>query len=417
MILGFNKSPGAYIDSQYPHDISEKLNVKTSDLMNIYALHRMRRMEPNYLQMKIKSVSVASFYTGFSFKHYVGRPDYAITIFLSENDVLPNNFEGMIRRIAYELLPDRDSLTFEEQFIEYFNLLKEGDLEPYWEEYIEGEGSKIATIQSNKADEEKEGESGETIGVAAPIEDLSFDDQFDQLEKEELKEEIKELQQIINEKNEKIRELTKKLTEGLEEDSMHTEQIQILQAQLNDANAKVDDWSMKLADLAEKNAILMETVRKLTEMSMQQTEEMERQGRKILDLKKEIEDKVNQIENLKTKLENSEAKATQSTISEEEIEKKNEKIEKLTKEKKDLNSKIADLEKELKQIKDQCNDHLETIVNLKKEIKEVKESKASQTADEQEDLYEKIIDLKKDLKIIRRERDHYKKIVQDNNLL
>ncbi len=42
MILGFNKSPGAYVDTQYPSEISERLNVKTSDLMNLYALHRMR---------------------------------------------------------------------------------------------------------------------------------------------------------------------------------------------------------------------------------------------------------------------------------------------------------------------------------------------------------------------------------------
>jgi chromosome segregation ATPase len=389
MIMGFNKSPGAYVDVQYPEDIVDRLNVTTSDMMNIYALHRMRNMEPNYIQMKIKGVSVASFYSGFSFKHYVGRPDYAVTIFLSDDDVLPNDFEGMLRRFAHYILPKRADLDFEIMFKEEFDALQTFELDPYWEEIIEGEGSKIMTIQADEDSLVKEG-----APLAPQKDELNFDDQFDQLEKDELKEQIKELQDMVREKQDKIRDLTEKIAQ--QASAEHGGGVQILKQQLDEQDKKLDDWSLKLADLAEKNAILMETVRKLTEMSMQQTEEMERQGRKLLDDKKLLEEKNALIEELKQ----SAGEATNET------EASGAAIE-------ELNTKIEELDARNKK-------YLDTITDLKLEIKNLKTKQEQSTESDttvQKDLAEQIIELKKDLKVIRRERDHYKDIVKEKNLL
>jgi len=454
MILGFNKSPGAYIDTKYPDNIDERLNVKTSDLMNIYALHRMRRMEPNYLQMKIKNVSVASFYTGFSFKHYVGRPNYTLTVFLSDNDVLPKDFEGMIRRMAYDLLPKRTELLFDEMFVETFEDLKRYELEPYWEEYLEGEGSKIATIHADvSADEQLERESEEKSKETAQLEELNFDNQFEQFEKDELKEEVKELRQTIKEKNEKIRILTKRITEQVSVDSDHSEEVVILKQQLDEQDAKLDDWSMKLADLAEKNAILMETVRKLTEMAMDQTEEMERQGRKILDQRSVLEGKDALMDELRGKVVDAKVEGVQASfIDTEELDEYKQEIDKLIEENQSLKKQIEglkteggdapvgdsaaidDLKEEIEKLKDEKRDFIQEIkeylanqnkinkenTTLKEKIDELEEKvKDHDEADESitEDLAEQIIELKKDLKIIRRERDHYKKIVKEKDLL
>ena len=389
--MGFNKSPGAYVDVQYPESIVDDLNVTTADMMNIYALHRMRNMEPNYIQMKIKGVSVASFYTGFSFKHYVGRPDYAVTIFLSDDDVLPNDFEGMLRRFAYYILPKRADLDFDILFQEEFTDLESFELEPFWEEIMEGEGSKIMTIQ---ADDEPTAEEEAAAAAAAPkMEDLNFDDQFDQLEKDELKEQIKELQDMVREKQESIRDLTEKITQ--QASAEHAGEVEVLKQQLDEQNAKLDDWSLKLADLAEKNAILMETVRKLTEMSMQQTEEMERQGRKLLDDKKLLDEKDTLIEELQSGITSAGDSGAEGAANEE------------------LTQKLEKLEAENKT-------HIDTIAELKLEIKDLK-AKAEQSADSdsgaQNDLADQLIELKKDLKVIRRERDHYKNIVTENKLL
>ena len=86
MILRFNENFEAFIDAQYPNDLSESLNIKASDLMNIYTLHRMKEEQPNFFQMEIKDFSVASLFTGFSFKKYVGYPNHAITVILSDEN-------------------------------------------------------------------------------------------------------------------------------------------------------------------------------------------------------------------------------------------------------------------------------------------------------------------------------------------
>lgn len=385
MILGFHKSPGAYIEKEHPEGVSEKLNVSTADLMNIYALHRMRRMEPNYLQIKIKNVNVASFYTGFSFKHYVGRPNYCITVFLSPDDNPSNDFEGMLRRIAFELLPRQEEFDFETDFVSYYEQLRIESIEPFWEEVLEGEGSKIATISADDIDEKMEREKA-PVKEEPQAQELSFDKQFEQFEKDELKEEVRDLQKMVNEKNEKIRELTRQITEKVGETSDHSEEIQLLQGQLDEANKRLDEWSEKLADFNEKNAILMETVRKLTEMSNDQNEEMERQGSQIIDLKKKLGEKDELIQQLQNKFMNAKTEAAGQT---------HEVVQKLT------------LENQT---------HLDTITELKLEIKKCK----SQIEDEQnthEELSEQIIDLKKDIKVLRRERDHYKDLVKEHDLL
>ena len=72
MILRFNENFEAFIDAQYPSDLSESLKIRASDLMNIYTYHRMKKEEPNFFQMEIKDFNVASFFTGFSSKKFVG---------------------------------------------------------------------------------------------------------------------------------------------------------------------------------------------------------------------------------------------------------------------------------------------------------------------------------------------------------
>ncbi|MBA7592976.1 hypothetical protein ES708_35181 [subsurface metagenome] len=88
-----------------------------------------------------------------------------------------------------------------------------------------------------------------------------------------------------------------------------------------------------------------------------------------------------------------------------------------------LNSEIVRLEKEIKNLKNeveksqnQITIHIDTITNLKLDAKNLK-SKISSKDEEKETLKDQSLDLKKEIKVLRRERDHYKKIVKENNLL
>ena len=152
IILGFEKYSKTRIDTQFPSNICEFLGVTTETLKGLVEHHMNKKMEPNYIELTLQDeVNVASFYSGFSFRHYVGNPNFAVCIFLSQDDILPDEFEGMMRRIAHELLPKREALNFDDILRQYYEMLKKEELLPYWEEIIEGE---ISVITAKKKEEE-----------------------------------------------------------------------------------------------------------------------------------------------------------------------------------------------------------------------------------------------------------------------
>ncbi|GAH36484.1 unnamed protein product, partial [marine sediment metagenome] len=58
-------------------------------LSTVFEEHKRVKTGPNYLEMQIKrDLSVASFFTGHSSKHFIGKGDHVITVFLSDEDVL-----------------------------------------------------------------------------------------------------------------------------------------------------------------------------------------------------------------------------------------------------------------------------------------------------------------------------------------
>ena len=158
MILGFNENSEAFITAQYPGDLFESLNINMDDLTDIHMLHWTNKKEPNFFQIELADFRVASFYSGFSSGRYVGLPNYAITVFLeteeSEKMDIPKNFEGLLRRIAHILLPKKDNNPdFDDMFKEFFLMLKNKDLEPYWEEI---EKDKIPILSDISAGDVKE---------------------------------------------------------------------------------------------------------------------------------------------------------------------------------------------------------------------------------------------------------------------
>ncbi len=138
VILNLQKNSEPTIDVQYPEGITEELQISTSGLLSLFEQHKTVKTGPNYIEMQIKrNVSVASFFTGHSERSFLGKPDHAITIFLSDDDTLPRTFEGQVRRIAFELLPKREDPDFYDQFVQCFELLRKGELDPYYQQMPE----------------------------------------------------------------------------------------------------------------------------------------------------------------------------------------------------------------------------------------------------------------------------------------
>jgi DNA repair exonuclease SbcCD ATPase subunit len=407
MILRFNENFEAFIDAQYPSAISENLHIKVSDLMNIYTLHRMKKDEPNFFQMEIKNFNVASFFTGFSLKQYVGCPDYAISVIFSDEDVnedvFTEDFEGMVRRVAYELLTKRDDPNFNEILKEYYIMLRNGDLSPYWEESNEEEINKIVKIPTANIKEENEeielSQEKTTEKIASELkaevidqsEDKTFEERFDKLEKEVLEQEIKTLKMLLKEKSEKNKELSNQLT-----------------AQRSDVS-ELDEWKSKYEKLKEENETLAENLNKLIEISSQQNKEIDQQVNKINKFKISIEEKSTQIDNLKSEIDNIKNQFEESNKFGEEIEDLKRKFEILKRENDKLN-------KEIEKLNNDNEIHIDNIASLKLKLREFKNKLTSEES-VQDNLAEAIIDLKKEIKVLRRERDHYKNIVKEKDLL
>lgn len=411
MILRFNENFEAFIDAQYPNDISESLNIKASDLMNIYTLHRMKEEQPNFFQMQIKDFNVASFFTGFSFKKYVGYPNHAISVILSDEDLkneeLAKNFEGMVRRVAFELLNKKSEPNFIKMLKKFYIILGNGDLEPYWEESNEEEFNKVDIIPTeDKRDVPKQMELSQNlisedtkpelkskhesiIKRSQPDEELKK--RFDKLEKEVLEQEIKNFKMLLKEKSDKIKEITKQLTNQQSEIS------------------KIEEWKQKYEKFKKENEILTTNANNLTELSNQQKEKIDSQSEKLNQIMEDLNDKNIQIVNFKSELEKSKDQIGESKKIKKEAEDLKNQIDIIKNENENLKKGIEKLAKD--------NDlHIDNITNLKLKLKEFK-SKLTSEVSVQDNLAEAIIDLKKDIKVLRRERDHLRNIVKENNLL
>ena len=237
MILNLNESSEPNIDVQYPENICDDLAISTSGLLSLFEQHKAVKTGPNYLEMQIKrNVSVASFFTGYSNRSFLGKPDHAITIFLSDGDTLPRNFEGQVRRIAFELLPKREEENFYEQFVKYFELLKNEELDPYYQQMLE-------------------------------------------------------LEQDLSSKKKRIDDLAQKVSTLVSDKSEHLQNVQALKDETDGLYSKMDNWSSQMAELNEYNVTLTVKIRDFTKLTTKQKEELEQKEEQILKLRKIIRDR------------------------------------------------------------------------------------------------------------------------------
>ncbi|MHA1933085.1 MAG: hypothetical protein ACW96X_11115 [Promethearchaeota archaeon] len=237
VILTLSKNSEPAIDVQYPEGITEELQISTSGLLSLFEQHKTVKTGPNYIEMQVKrNVSVASFFTGHSERSFLGKPDHAITIFLSDDDTLPRTFEGQVRRIAFELLPKRDEPDFYDQFVKCFNLLKRGELDPYYQQMLE-------------------------------------------------------LTQDLSSKKERIDDLAQKVSLLVSDRSDHLRNVDALKDEINGLYVKMDNWSAQMAELNEYNASLTMKIKAMSQSSTQQKDGMKQKDEEITELRDVLKEK------------------------------------------------------------------------------------------------------------------------------
>ncbi len=237
IILHLNKNSEPTIDVQYPETICDDLQISTSGLLSMIEQHENVKSGPNYLEMQIKrNISVASFFTGHSQRSFLGVPDHAITIFLSDDDTLPKTFEGQVRRIAFELLPKKGQMEFYEEFVRCFELLKRGELDPYYQQMIE-------------------------------------------------------LTQDLGSKRKRIDDLAQKVSLLVSDRSDHLRNVDALKDEINGLYTKLDSWSAQMAELNEYNANLTRKIKDFNRTTKTQKEALQQKEGQIFELKSVIEEK------------------------------------------------------------------------------------------------------------------------------
>jgi len=451
MILATNES-GPYIDIQHPKNLSDELQVKSSVLLSLFNQHRISRREPHYIEMKIKKeVSVAIFFTGFSYDRYVGKPIFEIIVFLSEEDVLTKNFEGMLRRIAHELLPQQEAPVFRDLLVDYYELLEKQQLGPYWEE-SSGKIERVEKIESIESSEvknklnaineekdmiqEEEAMSQDQENIDNLLDKIKpdletkkkvqenayiFENQFETLDKEQLINVIHQLQHLVKEKNKTSELINKKLNEQASVQIRPSQDNEAIEKQLDEQNLLLAEWRKKIDDLDKKNRELNDTVMKLKGKSNYQAKEIKSKSLMIDELTKKLEEKgtpgleIKNIENIKGESERLQQKIKALTQKVEEQEKSLESQkdnEKIKSENEDFQQKIKKLSQKLEE--------KEKIILSQKEIDIIKNKNLNLTNELQvfnSRLKEKdkIIEASKNFDKIKNDNENLKKLCEDLN--
>ena len=305
-IIAYTKSPGAYIESEYPPKLTASLQFEPADVMNLYALIRGKDMFPKFMIATIKGILIAAFYSGFDFRHYIGRPDYVVAIFLDKGENA-DSLENQLRQLARDLLPRREEEMFPEILQEAFKDLQAGLIRGIGpeEEIKEPDAYQRAKISEREIMKGKDGEIGRVenpqatergVGqlLAQSLEEITT--QFKSMELEEYKNRVKNLEDQLKKKETELRELKEKLVTQME--GATVPKINEIVAQLRSEydilitqkEEEINQWKAKVAELNERAHIAEASIRSMNEIVMQTQNELQEQGRTIGKLRKKIEE-------------------------------------------------------------------------------------------------------------------------------
>lgn len=322
IILNLDKKLELSKDIEYPENICEELGITDSMLATVFEEHKRIRTGPNYLEMQIKrDLSVASFFTGHSSKHFIGKGDHVITVFLSDEDILPRNFEGQVRRIAFDLLSKRKEKKFKELFVKSYELLEKGELDAYWQER-------------------------------------------------------QEFEQEIGDKKGKIDDLAQKVSLLVSDRSEHLRNVEALKTEVVGLYSKLENWSMQMAELNEYNATLTAKNRELTRLTNVQKMALDQKDERIKNLKAKLGD-TDEIEKGAEKIliEIQKIKRDNENLNQE-IDKLNETNKKLkfqVLQAKREGESVPNLELEIKKLNDKLLGLANEKENMKQELKDLRE--------------------------------------------
>ncbi|MHA1786362.1 MAG: hypothetical protein ACTSVY_09170 [Candidatus Helarchaeota archaeon] len=229
-LLGWTNKEGFFLIDCHPEYVKTYLDDET--VMRIGSLHRMRKLDPNFLTLNLKKFRVASFFSGMRTAKYIITPNFTITLLL-ETDENPHEYSNVLPTASKEIL---QSLSGDKQRFDT-RIARMPDV-------LAAIGTDYKLVLPKVYEDIISGRVTETLSVKDLLDEAGYseDEGESQAEKQ-----IRELQEIIRMKDESISMLQKMLTQKQENSDANSlisdmnNTIQILQKQLSDERAKVRD--------------------------------------------------------------------------------------------------------------------------------------------------------------------------------
>ena len=165
--------------------------------MRIGSLHRLRKLDPNFLTLTLPNFKVASFFSGMKTAKYIVTPNFTLTLLL-ELDENPHKYSAILPTAAKEVLK---SLSGEKQRFDT-RIARMGDvLEAIGTDYKQVLPRVYHAIVNNE------------IKNALDVDALLDEAGYAEVEVSEAEKEIERLKEVITEKDGAITMLQKMIAE------------------------------------------------------------------------------------------------------------------------------------------------------------------------------------------------------------
>jgi len=236
-LFGWTNKEGFFLIGCTPDHIKTHLDDET--VMRIGSLHRMRKLDPNFLTLNLKNFRIASFFSGMKTAKYIITPNFTITLLL-ETDENPHEYSNILPAASKEIL---ESLSGDKQRFDT-RIARMPDV-------IASIGDAYKPVLPKVFDDICTGKITQTLSVEELLGEAGYGEEEEESPAEK---EIRKLQDIIKEKEESISMLQKMLSQkqasgGGDANSIISDMnntLTILQKQLSEERNRVRELTTKV---------------------------------------------------------------------------------------------------------------------------------------------------------------------------
>ncbi len=277
-LFGWTNKEGFFLIDCVPNDIRRLLDDET--VMRIGSLHRLRKLDPNFLTLNLPNFKIASFFSGMKTARFIITPNFTLTLILDLEEN-PHKFSAILPTAAKAVL---NTLSGEKQRFDT-RTARMGDV-------LAAIGKEYKDVLPRIFDDI----CNDRVQHAMSVEDLLDEAGYVEEEISEAEKQLQQLRDIIEERDGMIKMLQKMLSEQEKSAgdtfgpsvSDYTSMIQDLQNKLTEEkriNKDLLDKKQKLEAQIERSPLMENKLRSL------QADLREREG-----IIQEQKDKIRELE-------------------------------------------------------------------------------------------------------------------------